>query len=329
MTPAELTLEAEYFRDRMRRHNVYLHGWGVVCGALVCVVPAKPKVVSNTPGRISATDVSYEQTGSSSTPSGTTTTDAPATEPWLVRVESGYILGPYGDEIIIDCPREVPLRGTGVSGCGDVTDQLDPWCSEVYVKQKEGPRYVAVRYKECQVRPVRAQPAACGCDEQPCEYSRFRDGYEIGILDCCPDSHEPARHRADESRNPSCPCCPDSPWVVLAKVEVDADGIVQTIDNCECRRIVHSDRENWTQCTGTDCDEGTNRPGTIDQVPPYREPVPIGEPIPLPAVPPETRPTPAKRVAKRTTRATDTPEPAKRVQKRARKAAKRTPRKST
>ena len=51
MTPGELTLEAEYFRDRMRRHNVYLHGWGVVCGALVCVVPAKPKVASNTPAR--------------------------------------------------------------------------------------------------------------------------------------------------------------------------------------------------------------------------------------------------------------------------------------
>ena len=73
MTPGELTLEAEYFRDRMRRHNVYLHGWGVVCGALVCVVPAKPKVVSNTPGRISATDVAYEQTGSS-TPSAPRTT---------------------------------------------------------------------------------------------------------------------------------------------------------------------------------------------------------------------------------------------------------------
>src|SRR6266545_4007546 len=40
ITPDEPTLEAAYFRDRLRRHNIYLHGWGVVCGALVCVVPA-------------------------------------------------------------------------------------------------------------------------------------------------------------------------------------------------------------------------------------------------------------------------------------------------
>ena len=35
ITPADLTLEQDYFRDRLRRHNRLLHGWGVVCGALV------------------------------------------------------------------------------------------------------------------------------------------------------------------------------------------------------------------------------------------------------------------------------------------------------
>ncbi len=327
MTPDELTLEAEYFRDRMRRHNVYLHGWGVVCGALVCTVPAKSTAATNTPTRISASDATYRQQRGDS---GATPTDVPATEPWIVRVEPGYILGPYGDEIIIDCTREVPLRGTGVSSCGDVTDALDPWCSEVYVKQKEGPRYIAVRYKECQVRPVRAQPAACGCDEQPCEYSRLRDGYEIGILDCCPDSHTGPLHRMDDRHNPTCPCCPDSPWVVLAKVEVDREGIVQVIDNCECRRIVHSDREIWTHCTGSDCDEGVDQVRPYDEVPAYRETTGIytGPEAARSAEEAELRPAPAKRVAKRARRSeTPTPEPAKRVQKRARKATKRTPRK--
>jgi len=36
ITPDDLTLEQNYFRDRMRRHNRLLHGWGVACGAIVC-----------------------------------------------------------------------------------------------------------------------------------------------------------------------------------------------------------------------------------------------------------------------------------------------------
>src|SRR4051794_29921151 len=120
MTPDELTLEAEYFRARLRRHNVYLHGWGVVCGALVCVVPAGE---------------------------GTT-------KPWTVRVQPGYVLGPFGDEIHIGSGCEVSVRGTGTAGVHDDLD--DPWCTEVYVEQPAGPRYVAVRYREFPTRPVRA-----------------------------------------------------------------------------------------------------------------------------------------------------------------------------
>ena len=48
MTPEEMILEQNYFRDKMRRHNRLLHGWGVVCGAVVCraVIPT-----SNGPAR--------------------------------------------------------------------------------------------------------------------------------------------------------------------------------------------------------------------------------------------------------------------------------------
>ena len=38
ITPDDLTLEQDYFLARHRRHNRLLHGWGVVCGALVCPV---------------------------------------------------------------------------------------------------------------------------------------------------------------------------------------------------------------------------------------------------------------------------------------------------
>jgi hypothetical protein len=66
ITPDDLTLEQNYFRDRMRRHNRLLHGWGVVCGALVCPVP-NPKVTGPSDQFL----------------------------PWQVKVQQGYILGPY------------------------------------------------------------------------------------------------------------------------------------------------------------------------------------------------------------------------------------------
>ena len=90
ITPDDLTLEQNYFRDRMRRHNRLLHGWGVVCGALVCPVP-----ITNDDG---------------------TTSYAP----WQVQVQPGYVLGPYGDEILLDCKRTVDLRTQGVSGVSGV-----------------------------------------------------------------------------------------------------------------------------------------------------------------------------------------------------------------
>ena len=39
ITADDLTLEQEYFRNKLRLHNRLLHGWGVVCGAQVYPVP--------------------------------------------------------------------------------------------------------------------------------------------------------------------------------------------------------------------------------------------------------------------------------------------------
>ena len=75
ITPDDLTLEQEYFRNKLRRHNRFLHGWGVVCGCIV-----RP---------------AYNPS------SGTN-------DPWMVRISPGYVLGPYGDEILVE--REKPAH---------------------------------------------------------------------------------------------------------------------------------------------------------------------------------------------------------------------------
>jgi hypothetical protein len=218
LTPAEMTLEQTYFRDKLRRHNRMMHGWGVVCGAVVCIVPRS---------------------------------DGSGPEPWKVCVSSGYVLGPYGDEIVIDKKRIIDLRTPGATGCTgeNPVEQIDPWCSQVWVDRKGGTVYVAVKYKEVVCRPVRVQPNGCGCDDSQCEYSRIRDGYEFGVLDECPEHDTPPK--MDDlitGGNPVCLECPESPWVVLAEVQMDADGSITAIDNCECRRIVLSTANYWRAC---------------------------------------------------------------------------------
>jgi quinohemoprotein amine dehydrogenase alpha subunit-like protein len=236
ITPDDLNLEQDYFRTKLRWHNRLLHGWGVVCGARVCLVPkSKPN------------GAKFEQ--------------------WMVRIKPGYILGPFGDEIIIDCARTFDLRTSSLTGMtGEpCVDAADPWCSEVVQQPDSNKLYVAVRYKEVAARPVRVQPIGCGCDDSACENSRLVDGYEITALTYCPDSHANPPSLDDLAKGPipDCPECPTDPWVVLAIVELDADGNITSIDNCSCRRLVISFGNFWWQCTDTASTAGAV---TVDKV---------------------------------------------------------------
>jgi hypothetical protein len=203
VTPDDLTQDQIYFREKMRRHNRLLHGWGIVCGVRV---------------RQGAGDCE-------------------------VIVEPGYVLGPFGDEIVIDQEVTVDLcretlDGNAVSPCGD---GLDPWCSNVRVNRRAGQvLYVAVKYAECQSRPVRAQANGCGCNEQDCEYSRVRDSFAIKVLTSLPSSYSDPMPQPDsegiircavdangEPIPPACPPCPTEPWVILADVVLGGeDGVL-------------------------------------------------------------------------------------------------------
>lgn len=220
VTPAELNLEAGYFLDRLRRHNRLLHGWGVICGALVC--------------RVVSTDGSAQ--------------------PWKVKITPGHLIDPYGNEIGIFTERIVDLRSGGVVvGEQDPAGELsDPWCSDVWTAPAAGTVWVAVKYSQVMARPVRIPPAGCSCDDSTCEYSRWCDGYQVGLLDRCPPSHmgDPPSLNSlgGTGHTPACPPEPDDPWVVLAAVNADGDGRVTAIDNCRCRRIMVTLAHLWRRC---------------------------------------------------------------------------------
>lgn len=151
----DFTQDQVHLRGKHRRHNRLLHGWGVVCGAAVCPSP-----------------------------------DGGCN----VEVRPGYVLGPYGDEIVIDETVTVDLCREDVNG--DVRgpcDEVDPWCSDVSADVRSGVVYLAIRFDECRTRPVRVDACGCGCDEGSCEYSQLRDSFALRVLTELPQSHVETR----------------------------------------------------------------------------------------------------------------------------------------
>lgn len=72
LTADDLSQEQDYFRAKSRRHNRWLHGWGVVCGLAVSADPT-------------------------------------AERPWRVRIGAGMALAPSGDELIVPTAVSIDL----------------------------------------------------------------------------------------------------------------------------------------------------------------------------------------------------------------------------
>lgn len=217
--PEDLTQDQLYFREKHKRHNRLLHGWGIVCGACV---------------RRGAGDCE-------------------------VIIEPGYVLGPHGDEIVID--REVTIDvcrlGTGEQdGCCE--SATDPWCTDVRASCPTGRVYLAVRYEECAARPVRhaGGGCGCGCDEDACEYSRLRDSYVVKVLRALPAPYTtPLRQPPITAIYPcqqrtarGCPQCPPEPWVILADIVMRDDCTVAMVDCFAHRRQVVTFAEFFWAC---------------------------------------------------------------------------------
>jgi predicted flap endonuclease-1-like 5' DNA nuclease len=198
VTADDLTTDQAYLRERLRRHNRYLHGCGVVCGL---------EVVQTDP----------DEDGTAQ-----------------VIVTPGYALGPYGDEIYVSELQTVRLDCiTPAKDCADLDDTPATM-----------PGNVVLRYRETEARPVPALAARCA-PRTSCEFSRFRDEFELGCIEEMPEGCSSlesgsgwglrnlliGRRRPPDSLEdvPAIFQCPEesaSPWLVLARVSLNEDGLI-------------------------------------------------------------------------------------------------------
>jgi hypothetical protein len=118
LTADDMQTEQEYFREKLRRHNRLLHGWGVICGL---------EVVAN-PG-VSAT---------------------------AVNVCPGSALGPWGDEICVEEAATLDLAYCARPKAGDCTPtngvvvQPDPDAATLLVQI----RYVECKSRPMRTLPA-------------------------------------------------------------------------------------------------------------------------------------------------------------------------------
>ncbi len=238
LTADDMTADQDYFRNKMRRHNRYLHGWGVVCGMQVTVAPG-PNL------------------------------------PWQVQIGAGYALGPYGDEIYIPNPVLLDLAQCGP---GAETDPCDPGSLLRVSTAKTGATlFIAVRYEECLARPVRVAPGGCGCSDTTCEPSRIRDTFQIDCLAELPPSNQPGQSGPSICDLISgralaqCPPCPADPWVVLAQVTLPVSSAStlnqQQIDNF-VRRQLFSTAMIQDQVIRCCCSAQDRRPARVTSINP-------------------------------------------------------------
>ena len=179
----DLTSEQRYHRQRLRNHNRFVHGWGVVAGCDVRSLSAA--------------------------------------QPWTVVVGAGYVLTPQGDEIMIAADATFDVSDCGLTS-EDPCAFARP-CPPITRRAKSSTRvYLAVRHLECEAQPVRVAPLGCGCDDAECEYSRIRDGYELACLTELPPTHAQSTVDCRElfASGGVLPLPEDAtdPWVVLATI---------------------------------------------------------------------------------------------------------------
>jgi hypothetical protein len=224
----EFQAEQSFFRDKLKLHNRYLHGWGTVCGLTVAPCPPEPDPCPPPPppppppGDASRADFFSKKAAEAMDPNERAEYEAAAaalrreersapTDPCgeprpslCVIVECGLGLDCHGNELVVRAPTRI-----------DLLRRLDAKDWALYVA---GGRklYLSLCFDETPVDPVRPlQTDACAGAPSDCTHARLRDSV------CFRVSVDPPPHA--HGCTPCDGAC-RAPWLLLAVIDPPAPG---------------------------------------------------------------------------------------------------------
>jgi hypothetical protein len=217
LTESELNAEQEYVIKKNRLHNLYLHGWGVVCGLeLTC---------------------------------------HPSCKGWI-RITEGYAIAPCGDDIVLCKDVDFPLVDRIEQCLQQQRKQQDcaPYAAESADCGTDGCWYVTVAYDEQSTRAMASLRAdlsasfpsctcgsscscggSCGCG---CGGTGGATHYPVGSTCGCgcgqtktANGHNGTNGKATTMRTPlNVPC---EPTRICEGYKIDICRVIETRENCE------------------------------------------------------------------------------------------------
>jgi hypothetical protein len=189
MTADDMSQEQHYWREKLRRHNRFMHGWGVVCG------------------------LGVKQFGS---------------DRYTITISNGYALSPSGDEIVVDEQLKVDLIDLWSEQNSPADPCTVPMGAAIGKHIPSLPTettlFLAIRHCEHLESPIQVSPSSCGCVEMQCEYARILDACQIAILTELPTLYKNESQGKAVSCVPNCPASPQDDWIVLADIDANSAG---------------------------------------------------------------------------------------------------------
>src|SRR5438445_7319432 len=178
LTADDMRIEQEYFREKQRRHNRLLHGWGVVCGLEVLLDP---------------------QAGA-----------------LAVSVCPGYALGPFGDEIYVPEPVKLDLTYCARPPADPCNPRhpvpQPPERSTLFVMI----RYAECPTRPMRTLPAGCGCDATACEYSRIpDGFEIQGGLKSGQSDEAKTPTICETEKDKKNKLPKCPPCPSDPWVLL------------------------------------------------------------------------------------------------------------------
>jgi hypothetical protein len=135
-----------------------------------------------------------------------------------IEVTSGLALDCSGNEIWVPRTTRIDLASLLPP---KVKGKNQPECEE-----PDGARpntyHIGIRYEEKPTNPVSVYLPSGGCEERACENSRYKEGFCVEVVQCCPEKPDPRKYpglikglcecndnfeKPEEAKMPLCPKC--------------------------------------------------------------------------------------------------------------------------